>query len=255
MNEGIKKAIDIIVWWIPFRKLRDSVRTLLEYHYGYIEHISHLSSVSANFITLALDKLDIEDLHFPLPTIPDEYKRMTIIKYAQKYNCKIGIETGTYYGDTTYFCKDYFDKFYTIELSPLFFNKALDRFKNYDNIITLQGDSATVLPELLEEINDKAIFWLDGHYCGDNITAIGKKETPIMEELACIFNHKIKDHIILIDDARCFGTWKDYPSIKELEEYVKSFDKDIEFCIKNDIIRIVTKQNLVIFEYANKKAA
>ncbi len=32
MNEGIKKAIDIIVWWIPFRKLRDSVRTLLEYH-------------------------------------------------------------------------------------------------------------------------------------------------------------------------------------------------------------------------------
>ena len=53
----------------------------------------------------------------------------------------------------------------------------------------VQGDSGKVLSEILLEINEPAIFWLDGHYTA-GITARGVKECPIFEELDCIFNTK-----------------------------------------------------------------
>lgn len=228
-----KKTIDNIVWWIPFKKLRNSVRELLLYNIetrnlliknqeiqqniiNKLSHIEHRVAISSNYSALICDKLEINDFDLSIPPMPAEYKRMTIIKYAKNYNCKTLIETGTYYGDTTFFCKDYFEQIYTIELLDILFEKALIRFKDYKNINVIKGDSSIELPNLLNKINNKTIFWLDGHYCGDNFTAKGVKETPIFEEIKSILDHKIKNHVILIDDARCFGVWPDYPTIEEI---------------------------------------
>lgn len=74
----------------------------------------------------------------------------------------------------------------------------------------MQGDSAQKLPELIREINKPTLFWLDGDY-SSGITARGVTQTQVSAELQAILSHSIKQHIILIDDARCFDGTNDYP--------------------------------------------
>ena len=75
------------------------------------------------------------------------------------------------------------------------------------------------LKYVLDYINQPALFWLDGHYSGIG-TAIGDKGTSIFEELQQIYNGHNPEHIVLIDDMSCFGTYPNYPTTQELKEYI-----------------------------------
>ena len=55
------------------------------------------------------------------------------------------------------------------------------------NVELLHGDSGTELGNVMNKINQPALFWLDGHYSA-GVTAKGDKDTPIYEELVCILN-------------------------------------------------------------------
>jgi len=101
----------------------------------------------------------------------------------------------------------------------------------------INGDSGEKIQSLLTEINEPCVFWLDGHYSG-GITAKAEIDTPIMAELDAIFNHKILNHVILIDDARLFIGENDYPTINALTLYVKNKDKSKTISVENDIIII-----------------
>ena len=106
-----------------------------------------------------------------------------------------------------------------------------------NNIAVIHGDSGEVLPSLLNNIDTSCLFWLDGHYSG-GVTSKGEKDTPILEELKCVLSHSIKNHIILIDDARCFIGEFDYPTLFEIYELVKGVDRNYKVNVKDDIIRI-----------------
>jgi len=167
---------------------------------------------------------------------PHIIKQMTIREYQDKYKYLVLVETGTYKGDMVEAQKKIFRKIFSIELGVDLFNKATKRFQNDDNITIVQGDSGKVLPEILLEINEPAIFWLDGHYSA-GITAKGEKDCPIFEELDAIFNNKKFNHIILIDDARCFIGKGDYPTIDKLTEYIKNKNEQYQVEVKHDIMR------------------
>ena len=160
----------------------------------------------------------------------------------QKSNYKTLIETGTYCGDMINSQKNNFKKIVSIELDYKLYNKAIKKFNKYKHIKIINGDSAIVLENLCKEINDSVIFWLDGHYSGIG-TSKGEKETPIYEELDSIFNNNI-NHIILIDDARCFNGECDYPTLNELFQIVNKKEKNYNIEVKNDIIRIIPKSIL-----------
>jgi hypothetical protein len=70
------------------------------------------------------------------------------------------------------------------------------------NVRCYLGDSAQVLPEILRQLRSPAMFWLDAHWCGEG-TGFSQTECPLLRELELILNHH-RDHIIMIDDARCF---------------------------------------------------
>jgi len=89
-------------------------------------------------------------------------------------------------------------------------------------------------------VEKPCLFWLDGHYSGGN-TAKGEKETPIMEELRQICAHPVKNHLILIDDAREFTGQNDYPTIESLRTFVGARLPGYGFDVKDDIIRIYKK--------------
>lgn len=173
----------------------------------------------------------------PVPP-PHVVKQGTLREFAEKFNLKVFIETGTYYGEMVEAMKPYFNQIYSIELSTELYERAKHRFAGDQRITILHGDSGHVLGELLPRLDQPALFWLDGHYSGGE-TAKGNKETPIYEELTHIFNSHQKGHVIIIDDARLFGTDPAYPTLDELGEFIQlKSTQPLKFEIENDSIRI-----------------
>jgi len=158
-----------------------------------------------------------------------DYKKQVVSSYGS--GVRVLIETGTYYGEMVEAQMDNFDRIISIELSERLYKKAVDKFRGVKNVVILNGDSGKLLPSIVKTLHEPVIFWLDGHYSG-GVTAKGSKETPIREELACILNHHIK-HVILIDDARCFGKG-DYPTLEEIQAVKGKYSYEL----KHDIIRL-----------------
>lgn len=173
----------------------------------------------------------------PIPP-PDSLKQFVVENYQKNFGYTILVETGTYLGDMVEAQKSNFKKIYSIELGIDLFEKAKKRFESDKNVKILLGDSGYVLPGVLKEIDEPVIFWLDGHYSG-GFTAKGEKECPIFEELDAIFNEKKHDHVLLIDDARCFNGFGDYPSMKKLSEYILNKNDKYKITFETDIIRCV----------------
>ncbi len=63
------------------------------------------------------------------------------------------------------------------------------------------------------------------------------------QELFAIFSHPIKNHVILIDDARCFIGQNDYPELDILKQYVLEKRPEFIFDVGEDIMRIHPKVN------------
>ena len=167
---------------------------------------------------------------------PHIIKQLTIIDYKKKFGNQTLVETGTYLGDMVEAQKTKFKKVVSIELGIDLYEKATKRFRNDKNVLILQGDSGKVLSTVMKDIDEPAIFWLDGHYSA-GLTAKGDKDCPIFEELDSIFLIKKLNHVLLIDDARLFIGKGDYPTIEKLTEYVKKINPRYRVEIKYDIIR------------------
>lgn len=172
---------------------------------------------------------------------PHVYKRKELLKIAKKNNIKILIETGTYLGDMVQGAKKKFDKIYSIEISEYFYKNAKERFKNDRNVELILGDSTHKLKETLKKVKQPALLWLDGHYSGGK-TSRGKLNTPIIQELNTVFSQQIKNHVILIDDARCFNGHDDYPKINQLRKLIRVKAPHYKLAVENDIIRVTPAQ-------------
>ena len=77
-----------------------------------------------------------------------------------------------------------------------------------------------------------------GHRYSAGDTARGEKDTPICDELAEIFRAPDLGHVIVIDDARCFGSDPAYPTLPALREYVWSRRPHAGIVVEDDSIRI-----------------
>lgn len=171
----------------------------------------------------------------PIP-VPHIVKQNAINLYQQKYKIETLFETGTYLGDMIWAQRNNFKNIYSIELSETLTKKAQSRFKKYSYINIIQGDSGKMLHTLTDQMKKKAIFWLDGHYSG-GITAKSDKDCPIYEELSAIFKSG-QEHILLIDDARCFIGENDYPTIEALSDFIKQTYPNSLLEVSDDIIRV-----------------
>ena len=172
----------------------------------------------------------------PLPP-PHIVKQLAVKEYAALFGLRVLVETGTYYGEMVEAMRKTFDRLYSIEIDQGFYEEALDAFGRFTNIRIIKGDSGEVLPSILPEVKQPCLFWLDGHYSGPE-TGKGLLDTPITKELQQIFLHPIREHAILIDDAREFTGEGDYPSLDRLREFVRNSRPDWIFEVRDDIIRI-----------------
>jgi hypothetical protein len=176
----------------------------------------------------------------PVPP-PDAVKRRAIWSCAKRFGLEVLVETGTYTGGTVATLQCRFHTIYSIELSEILFEQARERFKDARNVHLICGDSGVELKNVLLKLDQPALFWLDGHWCG-GLTAQGDSHTPICEELDLILGAAEHRHVIFVDDARLFGVDPAYPSLEELRSVVASKRPDLEFTVVYDIIRITPQK-------------
>jgi len=168
-------------------------------------------------------------------------KQHLIYALQRKHKTPIFVETGTFLGEMVSAMRYFFKTIYSIELSPKLAQDAQSHFSSLKKIKIIEGDSAVELTKLLPHIEQPALFWLDGHFSGDN-TAKGITECPIWDELAAInqFKHKTKS-VILIDDARLFNGTNDYPQVAEITTWASNHLPNHTLEIKYDILAILPK--------------
>jgi hypothetical protein len=176
----------------------------------------------------------------PVPP-PHIVKQKVVLKFARLFNCKIFVETGTYKGEMVASVQNEFERIYSIELDRKLFDRASVKFKDHDHISVYRGDSGKLLVNIIENMQGRALFWLDAHYSG-GITAKAELETPIIKELETIFDAPNLGHVILIDDAREFIGKNNYPSFPELRKMVLSRRPQAIIEVEDDIIQILPKK-------------
>jgi len=186
--------------------------------------------------------LDLKNLD--LVPVKEKEKQKLIHKYIKKHNCQNYIETGAYHGETvrsiitarslkTIPAKN----IYAIELGDALFKALHRQYERYESVYLYHGDTTKELPKVLDKIKTKSLFWLDAHYSGGE-TARGKIDCPVLNELRALANHQIKNHIILIDDARSFNDkdTNDWPTIKKIINALQKINKNYNINVVNDII-------------------
>lgn len=168
--------------------------------------------------------------------LPEVYKSICTENGQEMPN--IFIETGTFKGGIPHRIMEMykqldncFTKYYTIELGTDIAKIASKRYKYFEQglidreyihtdeldddfnsqstyfsgqLTLINNDSVEALKELIPAINEPICFWLDAH-AGAQKYARGTVDVPLLQELEIIKNHKIKNHIIAIDDAHLFG--------------------------------------------------
>jgi hypothetical protein len=185
---------------------------------------------------LRRERRDWERAGRPIPP-PPLVKHELLLAFARRGPAQTFIETGTYLGDTVHALRRRFREIHSIELDFTLYEAARRRFAGIRSVTIHHGDSATVLPELLSRLTEPALFWLDGHFSG-GVTARAERHTPIQDELRCILRHPIEGHVVLIDDARLFGTDGEYPTIEEIREMVAGERPSWTMAVGGDVIRV-----------------
>lgn len=159
-----------------------------------------------------------------------------IRSYARRSGFRTFVETGTADGYTVAGLLGEFDRVYTIELGHEAYLQCFRRFAPQPKVTCLWGSSEKVLWHVMEVLDGPAVFWLDAHYTGGAGTR-GEVDTPIKKELLEVFGRSRRD-VVLIDDARLFGTDPAYPTVDWVRQFLVHYP-GFHFELKDDIMRIV----------------
>ncbi len=178
---------------------------------------------------------------YPNPP-PHSVKQQVLRGLAHDYGLEILVETGTFRGDMVAAMLESFHKIFSIELSEQLYIAARRRFQKCTNVEIVHGDSGVELARLLPRLDRPTLFWLDGHYSA-GATARGASDTPIFEELSHILNSPMQNYVIVIDDARLFGTDSSYPTFEELRHFIQSSSAGSQIHVETDSIRVTLKQS------------
>lgn len=109
--------------------------------------------------------------------------------YAEKYECKRFVETGTKHRKMVDAVLDALVYITSIKINPDYYRKSKKRFSDIKHLELLYGDSGVLLPKVLNEIKKLTLFWLDAHgYCPPKEI----EHNPVFIEVGSILNHHIE---------------------------------------------------------------
>jgi hypothetical protein len=141
------------------------------------------------------------------------------------------VESGSYLGDGIQDALDAgFERVISFEVAPGLYEKARLRFLNDPRVTVHHAPSQSMK---LDDIKDRAFFWLDGHFSTPE-TGYHRTLCPVLEELDVIARHPIKTHTILIDDVRLFGTREFMGiTIHDVQDVIRRINPNYVFTFAN----------------------
>jgi hypothetical protein len=154
------------------------------------------------------------------------------LQILSKYKTECFVETGTYNGDGVNIAIQCgFPLVKSIELYRENYERCVKKFENHKEVSLFHGSSAEILEDVISDINVRCTFWLDAHFSGKRTAkGLNGERTAILDEIKQIANHKRKDHIIMIDDIREFGTENfDYITLKNAQEEILKINPNYLF--------------------------
>jgi len=115
-----------------------------------------------------------------------------------KYMAEVFIETGTNLGHATQLALDVgFSRVVTVERDHSLARAAKRRFAKRP-VKVIRGASAKALLGVVSKVGVRATVYLDAHG--------PENHTPLLQEIAALLHGARRDHTILIDDVRMFGS-------------------------------------------------
>lgn len=174
--------------------------------------------------------------------IPHIIKQKTILEYAQKFGLTTLIETGTYYGEMVAAMTHRFRRIYSVELDPELAAQANQRFRGCSHIEIILGDSQIVVPVLLQQLNERCLWWLDAGYCG--WSGVTGSSTRLGSEFSAILSDKIQDHVILMDDADGIMDEGGTPILAQVVASIESSYPNRQVTVAHNIMRITPHATL-----------
>ena len=170
------------------------------------------------------------------PPSPDFVKRAVLLR--NRLPNATWVETGTYYGDTTFELAKIAAKIYTLEPDQMLYENAKKRFASHQNVEIINGISEEIFPTLLPKLSGDVCFWLDGHFSG-GVTHKGPNDTPITVELEHIKTNlfALENIVVMVDDMRLFNgkihSYGTYPSLNYLTDWARALN--LSWHIEHDI--------------------
>lgn len=152
---------------------------------------------------------------WPPTGMPFSEKLQIITLYARAKGPATFVESGTLHGDTLAAVREEFAALHSIELEPILYQAAVNKFKDDSRVSIYHGDSGSVLKDVIATIRGPVVFWLDGHYSGSG-TAKGSEDCPIRHEIDAIISRNNPSDVILVDDARLYGRRSSYPELADI---------------------------------------
>lgn len=139
---------------------------------------------------------------------------MGTITLSKLQKCALGkvfVETGCQEGWTLLVAKEFgFSEIHSIELDDELYLFSKNRFITDNTIHIHHGDSGDVLKYIMPTLVEPATIWLDAHTSNpDNGRFLPGGiygGSPLLVELAAVMLSPCKDHVIMIDDVRLFGS-------------------------------------------------
>jgi hypothetical protein len=171
---------------------------------------------------------------------PHCYKQRLVKRYGRRYRLAYLVETGTWRGDMLHAAMGWFSNLDSIELDPALYRAACARFASKPNIHIHLGDSAVLLPQILQGLAEPALFWLDAHFSGPGTS--GQDQNPILMEVESVLHDDRNDHVLLIDDARLFQGSGGYPTLAKLASMLRDNRPDLKMSVDADVIRIEPRE-------------
>lgn len=149
------------------------------------------------------------------------------------------IETGTCHGTSTKKALDAgFKTVKSVEAWAPFFEHSVKLLRGYDNCHLFFGESSERLPDMLRDVVQPVVFFLDAHPAGPNTAGhddfMQKQKKSdydqsniLMRELKAIFKHG-NDHVIIIDDQNGDDA-NNHADIKTLMDFCTLCNPTYEF--------------------------
>ena len=178
------------------------------------------------------------DAH-PFDSPPEWVKRDYICEWMRRANMRTFVETGTYLGGTAKAVAGAGDYIvHTVEVDGGLYEEANRRLSGAKNVRIYHGSTLTVLPKLLSELPEPALFWLDAHARPGDTEYSKLHDIPTLREIELVLSHRLADkHVILIDDARFFTGSDGYPSVRDVIRVNRRLGKH-ELSVHMDIMHL-----------------